>query len=259
MIRSLATLGAAELFVLFKPTDFVSGDCFHFARLPNGDGLLLVADASGHSIPAAHVGMLLQPVIRPVIDAGETSPARILQVLNRAVMAAGNDSGAFIAAACLHVPRAGRSITLARAGVPLPLVRRASNQSVEPVFSVGLVLGADPDAVFEDTTLELNSGDGLLLFTDGVEPLCSRHAAPGAPPPPPCSALCATSHAAQPACQRDQIFGDRGVLPAMREVAARHAALLAAGVELDDLTVVGLSVGCESRPRTPLPAVESAR
>jgi sigma-B regulation protein RsbU (phosphoserine phosphatase) len=78
----------------------------------------------------------------------------------------------FISMAYLVLDHARRVVTLARAGHDAPLLYKGVSQTVEKVRPPGMVVGIDSGSVFDRMTNDYNvpieSGDCLLLYTDGV-------------------------------------------------------------------------------------------
>ena len=88
--------------------------------------------------------------------------------LNAAMLRQGTDNRFGTAVfARLEVSDAGTSVCLASGGHPLPLVIRADG-TARIVGEPGTLLGVMPEVVHENCPFELEPGDALLLFTDGL-------------------------------------------------------------------------------------------
>ena len=59
-------------------------------------------------------------------------------------------------------------LTYASAGRPRPICYRHATHKVEALHADGTMIGFLPDATFEERSLQLNPGDSLLIYTDGV-------------------------------------------------------------------------------------------
>jgi phosphoserine phosphatase RsbU/P len=150
----------------FRGHDQVTGDYHDF--LPIGPDRLgiLIADASGHGIPAAFVSVMAKMCCNAYCQNLE-SPAAILSTMNDHL---GDliEAEHFITmfAAILH--RRSMQLSFARAGHPLPLLYRATTRVVTPLDGPGAMIGVMPDPPFSDEYVTLESSDKVLLFTDGV-------------------------------------------------------------------------------------------
>ena len=165
--RSLPRVGPARFATLFRPAGHVSGDCYDaFPIGPDHVGFY-VADAVGHGVPAALLTMFVRHAI-VAHRADLTSPGRTLAHLNAAMLAQNLSADTFATAAygVLHVP--ARTVTMARAGHPHPVVLSADGPPA-PVACDGTLLGIVPDATYAEATVHLPPAVRLLLHTDGVE------------------------------------------------------------------------------------------
>lgn len=151
--------------VHFRPLDPLGGDYYDFAQ-PDGRHLgVLIADASGHSLPAAMVAIMARIAFA---EAGRdtTSPAAVLRGMNQRLQELTDER--FVSAFYGVYDRVQRRFTYAGAGHPPPLLYEARSGVVRPLTGRGLLLGIMPDADYEEESVELARGDRLCLFTDGV-------------------------------------------------------------------------------------------
>ena len=129
---------------------------------------VVVADVCGKGPEAAARTALIRHTLRAEVDHGH-GPAEVLRRLNRAMLRETGGSPLRFATAAhgrLHVDGDGATVTLASAGHPPPLVRRGGN--VEAVAASGTLLGVYPDIELTETTVRLDRGDMMVLYTDGV-------------------------------------------------------------------------------------------
>lgn len=158
---SVAGLTTASRYV---PATSVAGDFYDF--LPKDGGLgVLIADVSGHGVPAALSASMVKVAIRAQRDWAD-KPAQVLTGLNSILC--GNLQGQFVTAGYLYLdPRRG-SLAYAGAGHPPLLVWRAGEAKVESMEENGLMLGIFPEGAYKSLTATLNSGDRFILYTDGI-------------------------------------------------------------------------------------------
>lgn len=165
---------AVRLVTLYRPADHVSGDIYDFARLDETHIGLSVADVTGHGVPAALLTLFVQRAWRAKEIDGDryriVPPDEILDRLNRDVLEADLQQCQFVTACCAVYDSAGRTITWARAGLPYPILVRAGHPA-RMIRTDGDLIGAFDQASFELTSEQLEPGDTLIFFTDGLEAL----------------------------------------------------------------------------------------
>ncbi len=143
----------------------VGGDWYDLIIAPDGVGVLVVGDVQGHSIGAAAVMGQLRTALHAYLAEGHEPHVAVARV-NRVMTAL----DAHVLATCCLIaldPVSGDA-RIVRAGHPLPLLRRADGSVQEIAAEGGLPLGVLDDAEWPTTTLRLEAGDRLLLYTDGL-------------------------------------------------------------------------------------------
>jgi sigma-B regulation protein RsbU (phosphoserine phosphatase) len=149
----------------YVPMTSVAGDFYDFLT-PSEDLLtILVADVSGHGVPAALVSSMLK-VCFAAQENKALSPAAILSGL--ATMLRGNLGGQYVTAACATINRKARTITYAGAGHPPSVLVRSEQRDSLLLDQNGLFLGPFPHATYDDMSVPFRKGDRLLLYTDGI-------------------------------------------------------------------------------------------
>lgn len=103
----------------------------------------------------------------------EQEPARLLQLLNRGLLAAGRTVFTTLVLGALQPLPMGLRLTLTAGGHPAPLVLRGDGH-VEEVAVPGTVVGILPDARFGRISITLNPGETCLLYSDGVTEAARR-------------------------------------------------------------------------------------
>jgi sigma-B regulation protein RsbU (phosphoserine phosphatase) len=158
---SVAGLTAASRYV---PATSVAGDFYDF--LPKDSGLgVLIADVSGHGVPAALSASMVKVAIRAQRDWAD-DPARVLTGLNSILC--GNLQGQFVTAGYVYLDPGRGALAYAGAGHPPLLAWRAREKKVECMEENGLMLGIFPEGVYKCMTADLAPGDRFVLYTDGI-------------------------------------------------------------------------------------------
>ncbi len=162
----------ADIAFATRPANTVAGDYYDAFLRPaaasaNGERLLLiVADVAGKSVPAA----LLMATVQASLRTLATLPVSLLELvarLNQYACAQNLGGRRFITAFLAELePVTGRLIYV-NAGHNWPVLRRISG-ATERLEAGGLPLGISPGACYESGETTLETGDLLLIFTDGV-------------------------------------------------------------------------------------------
>jgi len=161
--RSLPVVAGLEVTARYEPMTEVAGDFYDF--LPTSGGLtMLVADVSGHGVPAAMIASMLKVAFEAQAE-NARDPAKILAGLN-AVLARPLD-GRFVTAACAFINVENGCVDYAGAGHPPALIVRAGGEVVE-LAENGLMLGPFPGTAYASMRVPFTHGDRLLLYTDGI-------------------------------------------------------------------------------------------
>lgn len=149
------------------PATHVGGDYYHFSNRDDGIVDLVVADVSGHSIGAALMTAEARAVLRAQLATG-SSAGRILTSMNEILFEDLGRSDLFITVFCASFDTGSRTLTYANAGHSPGLLFRHTERSCQWLDADGLIMGIHDNVAFEEKQLQLQSGDVLLLYTDGV-------------------------------------------------------------------------------------------
>ena len=158
---------------VFLPAEWVSGDIYNIVRIDEQHIGFYVADVVGHGMPAALLTIFLKQalVMRETVENNYRifSPAEVMKNLN-VRMAAQKLSGYQFATCCyclLNVKTL--QLTYARGGHPYPILIRPQEQP-QQLEMRGSLLGIFKESEYIQQTVQLRSGDKLLLYSDGAEP-----------------------------------------------------------------------------------------
>ncbi len=149
----------------YVPAASVAGDFYDFLAADTRRVGILVADVSGHGVPAALIASMVKVAFSSQAEhAGD--PAVVLREMNRILFAHSPES--FITAGYLFLDLPRRTLLYAGAGHPPLLLWRKSEGRVRAFRENGLVVGPFPDSVYANAEFVLQAGDRLLLYTDGI-------------------------------------------------------------------------------------------
>jgi serine phosphatase RsbU (regulator of sigma subunit) len=148
---------AGDYYDAFYPLNDVSS---------GGKLMLVMADVAGKSVPAALLMATLQASLRTL--ASEGMPLiQLAERLNHYACAHSLGGQRFTTAVIAEYDPATRHLEFVNAGHNFPVVRR-QNGGIDRLESSSLPFGISPDATFSSASAVLQSGDILVLFTDGV-------------------------------------------------------------------------------------------
>jgi serine phosphatase RsbU (regulator of sigma subunit)/PAS domain-containing protein len=160
------TLGL-HIAVRYRPAEkdhLVGGDWYDIVTLPNQQVLLAVGDIAGHGIQAATSMIVLRNALRGLTATG-AGPAQLLLWLNTVAHYLTDHVTA--TAICALYDSATQCLRWARAGHLPPILVRDGEAEPLPTLD-GMLLGALPDARYQEGRIQLERGDTLLMFTDGL-------------------------------------------------------------------------------------------
>jgi phosphoserine phosphatase RsbU/P len=147
----------------YVPMATVAGDLYDFLRADAERAGLLIADVSGHGVPAALIASMVK-MAATAQRAHAAHPAKLLAGMNAALC--GNTQGQYVTAAYVHLDAEKSELRYAAAGHPAMLLLR--NGEVTEIAENGLLLAATGDATYGEKTMPIENGDRLLLYTDGL-------------------------------------------------------------------------------------------
>ncbi len=149
----------------YRPMTAVAGDFYDFVITDRNRAGFLVADVSGHGVPAALIASMIKVAVHSVADCAH-DPAEVLRRLNQSLSP--QLRGQFVTAAYLWIDTDTRTARYSAAGHPPLLYWRGATRKLESVQSNGLLFGVLPDGEYPVCELKLVEGDRLLLYTDGL-------------------------------------------------------------------------------------------
>jgi sigma-B regulation protein RsbU (phosphoserine phosphatase) len=158
-------LNNADIAVRYAPMADVAGDLYDFVtRQPSSMGFL-VADVTGHGVPAALVASMVKVAVGTQCG-NDGGPADVIAGLNTVLCREAREQ--YVTAEYLYLDTAKGVGRHAAGAHPLPLLWRRSTQSLEKIGESGLLLGVRPDESYDESEFYFEAGDRLLLYTDGL-------------------------------------------------------------------------------------------
>lgn len=166
--------GDWEICFRYKPAGIVSGDyCDVISALDDRSALILVGDVAGKGVAAALLMSHLHAMFRSLSGIG-LGLSRLMEMANR-VFCESTFAGQYATLACARADHDGR-VEIASAG-HVPILRVSQKKDVRTIGSTGLPLGMFSANHYSVDIVQLEPGDSLLLFTDGISEAVSANGA----------------------------------------------------------------------------------
>ena len=160
------SLSGLEIAARYVPMRGIAGDLYDFHVVDDHRVGVLVADVTGHGVPAALIASMVK-VAFTAQRALAAEPGELLAGMNKALC--GTLTGQFVTAAYVFFDTERGELRYSVAGHPPPILwRSAALQEIELADSSGIFMGFDTGPSYEARRLPLDPGDRVLLYTDGL-------------------------------------------------------------------------------------------
>jgi serine phosphatase RsbU (regulator of sigma subunit) len=126
---------------------------------------IVVADVTGHGVPAALVASMVKVAVASQMGMG-AQPGKVIAGLNSTLCHQAQDQ--YATAVYLVLDQARRMGCYSAAGHPPLILWRGANRTLLELKESGLLLGVRPSEEYAQTEFSLETGDRLLLYTDGL-------------------------------------------------------------------------------------------
>lgn len=162
--KVIPQLPGFEVASSWQPARAVGGDYFDVLKLREDRLAICIADVSGKGVPAALLMANVQASLRASVRDLD-SPARVCCIIN-SMLCESIAADRFVTFFCGVLDAALGTFRYCNAGHPYPIL--VSSGLVRTLDQGGAVLGVFPAWTYQDSSVNLSSGDRLLLFTDGI-------------------------------------------------------------------------------------------
>jgi phosphoserine phosphatase RsbU/P len=165
----LPRIATLDLAAYYEPAHRAGGDYYDFFPLPDDKWGIFIADVSGHGTPAA-VLMAVTHCIAHTHPGPAMPPSKILDYLNHHLATRYvSYSQTFVTAFFGIYDPARKTLTYSCAGHNPPRLKRCLDGSLVSLDEAsGLPLGILAESRYEETTQQLQSGDQIIFYTDGI-------------------------------------------------------------------------------------------
>jgi len=155
-----------ELYAFMQPARYIGGDFYDFFFIDDNTLALVMADVSDKGVPAALFMMVSRTLINS-LAVDNSSPSVVLEKANN-IMCQNNDSGMFVTVFLAFYDVLNGNLTASNAGHSAGLIIDPGGASREWAHTHGAALGFMEDLPYKEETMNLEAGQTLFLYTDGV-------------------------------------------------------------------------------------------
>lgn len=164
--NQLPEIKGLKLGVHYETSRYAGGDYYDIIKLPGNQWGFIMADAAGHSTSAAVLVAMTCALFRSYPDP-PTDPAGLLRDINEHLCSLSNNS--FLTALYMVYDAESHNLRIARAGHPPPVLYRPQDAKAIELECKGVwPLAVEPYGKVPLTEMTLQSGDHLMLYTDGI-------------------------------------------------------------------------------------------
>ncbi len=237
--ETLPDIPGVDFGVLYRPSNYVSGDIYDVSRLDEDHVGIFLADAVGHGVPAALMTMVIcrSLTTHEIVDGQPhlLEPADVMGRLNQQMISRGTDKARFATAVYALVNCRERRMTVAGAGHPPPLLLRGDSP-VEELTTEGGLLGVFDHEEYDQITVAMGADDRLIVYSDGFE-----QAFPSTRTPQSDHRMPTTQYRREFECLRDCPTAEAMIARLQERLDCQSGSLH----QVDDLTTVCMHVGDE--------------
>lgn len=167
--RELQQISNLEIAGFMEPADEVGGD-YYDVLFHEGGVKLAIGDVTGHGLESGMLMIMAQMAVRTLLESEENDPIRFLEIINRAIYKnverMNIDKNMTLAILDYHQG----DVKISGQHEEAIIVRKGGEIQRIDTLDLGLYVGLEPDIgeFLNHTEFQLNPGDGLVLYTDGI-------------------------------------------------------------------------------------------
>jgi sigma-B regulation protein RsbU (phosphoserine phosphatase) len=161
-----------QIAAYLNPADQVGGDYYDYFPLDENRIGMVLADVSGHGPSAALVMTMVKGILHSITQKFE-SPASVLTEMN-SILYRIAPKEIFVTMAILLFDREKMLLKYSNAGHNPILFYDEQTHTCQPVSLPGPALGISPRSNFNEKVIPLHTGDGFLIYTDGITESCNQ-------------------------------------------------------------------------------------
>lgn len=150
------------------PATHVGGDYFDVIQHGFAPPTLVIADVSGHSVGAALLMSAFRSTVRTGLPGFYVGPSHLMARLHAHLYPDLVRAEQWISCCYMQFLPAERAVRFTSAGHTPPLIYRLRERRFVEITDWDGILGVDPKSVFHEQRIDLDAGDWIVMFTDGL-------------------------------------------------------------------------------------------
>jgi sigma-B regulation protein RsbU (phosphoserine phosphatase) len=174
--QEIPDMPGLEIAAYSRPAQIVGGDYFDFIEFSNGFHGLAIADVAGHGVSASLHMASIQALLRTLVPLNK-SPSEVMSQVHK-LFIHNIRFETFVTFFIGAFDSSAKALTYCNAGHQPPLVLRktkSKEKSVALLRPTGAAIGLVEKSKFGEKTIDLQEGDLLVLYTDGVTEAMNTH------------------------------------------------------------------------------------
>ena len=164
--RSFPERGDIDLYATLKPAREVGGDFYDFFFVGDNRLCVVIGDVSGKGVPAALFMSMAKALIKATAQTTQLTD-KILDAVNRE-LAEDNDTCTFVTVFIGMLDLQSGEFSYCNAGHNFPIIYQAGGSPEFLEGASGMILGIDEDTIYASESTQLQPGQCLCLYTDGI-------------------------------------------------------------------------------------------
>ncbi len=164
--KELPQLPNLDIAVYIQTATEVGGDYYDFHIDKDGTLTAVIGDATGHGMKAGTVVIITKSLFNSL-----ASSKNILKTFSRISKVIKDMKFRQLSMCLMMLKIKDNKLTISAAAMPPALIYRKSNQEIEELSFEGMPLGAMKNFPYKSRESSLNSGDTILLYSDGLPEL----------------------------------------------------------------------------------------
>jgi serine phosphatase RsbU (regulator of sigma subunit) len=153
-----------------KPADEVGGD--YYDILPQNELVHIgIGDVTGHGLESGVLMLMTQTAIRTLVEHGETDPTAFIKTLNRVIYKNAQRMNTEKSLTFVLINYEGGQVKVTGQHEEILVVRQSGQIERLDTIDLGFPIGLEAeivDQLLSTSTVSLNPGDGVVLYTDGI-------------------------------------------------------------------------------------------
>lgn len=161
-----------DLYALYKPARIVSGDLYDFIFLDNDNLFFTIGDVSGKGVSAAFFMSVAQTLLKS--NSRLKEPGKIVRATNHRLFTV-NQHQFFLTLFCGVINLKSGILKYCNAAHTSTLILKENGDVNELTQPHGMPVGLYPNKKYEESTIKLEQGDSIILYSDGVTELQNKN------------------------------------------------------------------------------------